>query len=198
MLPAWFIFIAIGIRLAGGLGYILSVLHGKAKPNPITWFIWGLTPLVAFAAQLQENVGTAALMTLALGISPLIVFVISLFKSRSASHFTIFNIGCGLLALFGVVMWQLTNNPLLAIAFSIGADIFASIPTIRKGYRRPESETALPFLFSIASMVITLFTITDWHFASFAFPLYMLVINSVIFGAIFLGDKRKYRRFRLR
>lgn len=196
MLPAWFIFVAITIRIYGGFGYIWGVLKGKAKPNPITWFIWGLTPMIAFAAQLQEGVGYEAWMTFALGAGPLCVFLLSLFKSRSSSHFTVFNIGCGVIALFGIVLWQLTNNPLLAIVFSIVADIFASIPTIRKGYRHPHSEYALPYLLSIISMIITLLTVSNWTFATYAFPLYMLLINLVLFTSITLGGHKKHWRWR--
>lgn len=153
--------------------------------------------MIAFAAQLQENVGASAWMTFALGVSPLIVFIISLFKSRSSSHFTIFNIGCGVLAIIGVVMWRVTDNPLLAIVFSIFADACASIPTIIKSYRQPASEYALPYMLSIVSMIITLLTITNWHLASFAFPLYMFIINMVIFGTIVYGNHRRHMHLKL-
>jgi len=204
MLPNWFVFVAIAIRLAGGAGYIRSTIKGRAKPNPITWFIWALTALVAFAAQITEGVGIQALMTCALAVGPLIIFCISLRVSRDASHFTFFNVCCGVLAIVGVILWQATSNALLAIICSILADMCGSLPTVRKAYRDPHGETALPFLLSIASMVITLATIKQWTIAAAAFPAYILCINAVIYGAIAYGhhsltpveERKKRKRYK--
>lgn len=196
MLPYWFVYIAIAIRLLGGLGYIRSVIGGRAKPNPITWSIWSLTATVAFIAQLDEHVGIQAWMTCALAVGPFIIFCISLKTSRSASHFTVFNVCCGVLALVGVILWQATDNALLAIACSILADICGSLPTVRKAYRDPRSETPLPYLFSVISMAMTLLTVQVASIASIAFPFYILCINALIYGAIWHGHRARQARRR--
>lgn len=181
MLPAEWIIGAVTIRLLAGSSYIWAVLRGHAKPNPITWFFWGLTPLIAFAAQLHEQVGAAAWMTLALALGPICIFILSLFKSLSASHFTPSTLACSILAVAGIILWQITDNPMLAIIFSIAADIFGSIPTVIKAYRQPHSEYELAYLLSMASMVLTLCTLDEWVFTAYAFPLYIFGINLVIF-----------------
>lgn len=193
MLPFWVTYIAIALRLLGGAGYIRSTLRGRTKPNPITWFIWGLTAAVAFFAQLQAGVGTQAWMTCALAVGPLIIFGISIKTSRNAAHFTAFNLWCGLLALVGIVLWQVTDNALLAIACCIVADICGSIPTVRKAYRHPHSEAPTPYLCSIVSMVLTLLTLHTYTVAAVAFPLYIMWINIVIYGAIWQGRLRHTR-----
>jgi len=189
MLPEWFVSIAIAIRIFGGLSYFRGVFTGRAKPNPITWFIWSTTAMVAFAAQLHEHVGSQAWVTFSLGLTPLLVCIVSLLKNRSESHFTPFNISCGLLALVGIVLWQATDNALLAIVFSIFADTAGSIPTVVKAFRQPASEYAPAYVMSIISMAITLGTIHTWDFASYAFPAYIAGINLVIFSAIFWGTR---------
>lgn len=184
MLPDWSVFIAIGIRFLSGVGYLHSVLRGKARPNPITWFIWSLTAFVAFFAQQHTHVGASAYMTLALGISPFIICITALIKHPAAPHFTIFSISCGALALLGILLWQLTDNPNLAITFSIFADAFGGIPTIRKSYHHPHTEYALPYALSVCSMLITLGALDNWQFSGYAFPAYILGINLVIFATI--------------
>jgi len=47
---------------------------------------------------------------------------------------------CGAAALIGLVLWYITSDGTLAIAFSIIADFFAAIPTFKKSYTHPESE----------------------------------------------------------
>lgn len=181
MLPAWFILVAVVIRLSAGYSYIRAVLNKKAHPNPITWFFWGLTPLIAFSAQISKDVGLAAWITLALAIGPLIIFILSLRHNWSRAHFTPSTTICAVMALLGIGLWLSTDNPAFAIVFSIMADIFGSIPTLVKTYHNPASEDARAYLLSVVSMVITLFTITNWSFASYAMPAYILLINLVIF-----------------
>lgn len=180
MLPAWFTLISIAIRLQSGAQYAWGVLNGKARPNPITWFLWGLTPLIAFVAQLQRGLQPQSLVLLALAVSPLTICLLTLMRHNTKQHFTPFAITCGILALVGIALWQITSIPELAIVFSILADILATLPTLQKAYRDPGSEYALPYFLSMVSMLITLLTIQDWSFLIYAFPLYMFCINVIL------------------
>lgn len=182
MLPVWFVGFSVAIRLLGGAQYAFGVLRGKARPNPITWFLWGLTPLIAFFAQVTEDgLSGQALVLLALAVTPLVVCVLAVVKHNTRQHFTPFAITCGLLALMGIVLWRITKMPSIATAFSILADIFATLPTLQKAYRDHKSEYAWPYAWSALSMVVTLLTITNWTFVVYAFPLYMFAINVVLF-----------------
>ena len=40
-LPAWCAAVAIVVRLAGGAQYALAVARRTARPNIVTWFLWG-------------------------------------------------------------------------------------------------------------------------------------------------------------
>ena len=102
MLPAWFTVFSIAIRLIGGAQYAWGVVVGKARPNPITWFLWGLTPLIAFFAQLQNGLNAQALVLLALATSPLVISALTVIKYGVREHFTGFSVTCGVLALSGM------------------------------------------------------------------------------------------------
>ena len=182
MLPEWFIGFAILLRLFSGGRYAWGILHGRARPNPVTWFLWGSTAMVAFIAQVNEGVGAQAIVTFVLGLSPLTIAVLATVKGHLRAHLTPFTYSCAAITLGGVFLWQITDNAIFAIACSILADIAASAPTLLKGYRDPKSEYALPYLLSVISMAITLLTITRWNFETYAFPLYMLLINCLLFA----------------
>lgn len=183
MLPAWVIVFSIAIRLFSGGRYAWGVVKGWAKPNPITWFLWGLTAMIAFVAQMYEGVGVQAIVTLVLGVSPLVVFGLAVKKHGFFVHFTPLTIFCTAVAVVGIILWQVTNSPVLAITFSIIADTFAGLPTLVKAYKDPSSEYPLPYLLSIVSMGIVLLTITEWTFVASAFIIYMLVSNIFLFIA---------------
>jgi hypothetical protein len=197
MLPAWFNVFSVAIRLFGGAQYCWGVLSGKAQPNPITWFLWGLTPLITFFASLQYGFQPQSLVLLAMAASPLAVSALALLLHRSREHFTPFALLCGALALVGIVLWQITSIPELAIMFSIVADIFATLPTLEKAYHRPASEYAWPYFMSIISMAITLLTVQTWVFAVYAFPLYMLLVNIVLFAFAMFPIRKLVRRLKL-
>jgi hypothetical protein len=187
MLAPGFVLIAVALRLAAGAGYTLSVVRGRTHPNPVTWLCWGLAPLVAFAAQVPDDLDAAAWMTLVLALGPVTIFATSVVRQRSWGSVTAFDRACGLLAAAGVVAWQVTDNPTVAVVFAIAADFAGAAPTLRNAYRRPFDECAPPYLLSSASMVITMLTLTDLTFTQAAFPVYIMVVNAIVFGVIALG-----------
>jgi hypothetical protein len=180
------------MRLGGGLAYLRATLRGEAQPNPLSWLLWGITPLIAFAAELSACVGPAAVVTLALGISPLMVFTAAMIKNPRSFKLDRFNLACGLFAIAGIALWKVTNHPELAIVIAIMADLASGLPTIRKTIRRPRSEYAPTYAISATSMILAMLTIRDWTFTAYAFPLYVLVINTYMVGLI-TGQRRKLR-----
>ncbi len=170
-------------------------MNGRSQPNPITWFFWALAPaIVLFALLSKGSTGPVLWITFVLSLGPAIVFLLSLYKSPWRAHFTPTTIVCAVLAVIGVVLWQITNNPLHAIIFSILVDLFASVPTLEKAYRRPRSEYPMPYAISALSMLITLFTIQGATI-DYLFPLYMLLINCLLFAVPYFRKRTYHARF---
>ena len=67
------------IASGGSLAYLYLTIKGKVKPNKITWFFWGLFPLIAFSAQIYQGVGLVAWATFAAGAAPFLVLIASSF-----------------------------------------------------------------------------------------------------------------------
>lgn len=191
MLGSEFLIFAVMLRVLSGLDYLLATVKGEAKPNPVTWLFWGLAPLVAFLAQIEKTIEPSAWVTLALSVGPLLIFIVSLTKGHRW-RVTFFDMLCGASAAVGIVLWQITSDPVMAITFGILADILGGIPTIIKSYKAPGSEKATPYLLSVASMVLTLATMSSWRFVDYAFPVYILLINTLLFTLIStrIGERR--------
>ncbi|HSW81625.1 MAG TPA: hypothetical protein VLG40_04465 [Candidatus Saccharimonas sp.] len=177
--PQWII-AAVLFRIAAGLDYVVATIRGKALPNPVTWLLWGLSPLLAFFAQIQKTIEPTAWVTLALSIGPLVVFFIAITR-KHRWKVSWLDIVCGICAGTGLLLWQMTSEPVMALVFGIAADILGGVPTVVKTWAVPGSEKATAYFLSMVSMVITLFTIHSWSFLSAGFPLYILLINSVLF-----------------
>jgi hypothetical protein len=176
MLNENFIFLGAAIGFAGAASYILDVLKGKAKPNRVTWFLWALAPLIAFAAQIQEGVGLQAIMTFTVGFNPLLILLASFISRKAEWKLTKFDVVCGLLSLAGLSLWYFTGSGNIAILFGILADGFAGLPTIVKSYNNPETENYWGYLTAAINAGITLLIIKIWDFAHAAFPIYIISI----------------------
>lgn len=172
------------LGLIGNGRYVLQVFRGKARPNRVTWFLWALAPLIAFAAEVGQGVGLQAILTFMAGFGPLLVVVASLLHRGSAWNITRFDIVCGIFSLIGLGLWLITRHGNLAIAFSIIADILAGAPTVIKAYKDPGSESVLVYVLGAINSVLTLLTIRQWTFANYGFPIYLLVLLVLLAGLV--------------
>lgn len=186
MISPVFIYVGISLNVCGTLIYALQTIKGVTQPNRITWMVWALGPLIAYAAQRHAEVGPQALLTLMAGIDPLLIFVASFVNPASVWHPSWFDVVCGTLALTGLLMWAITNNPLMALWLSIIADAIGGAPTIRKAYIKPYSETATLYALAAISATMICLTIRHWSFAVGAFAVYLVVLSCTIGTTIIL------------
>ena len=176
MISDKFVIVGAVISLLGTSTYIRDTLKGKTRPNRISWLMWTLAPLVAFAAELSKGVGLQSLMTFAAGFSPLLVLVASFVNRKSVWKLTSFDVTCGVLSFLGLLLWAVTREGNIAIVFSILADGLAAVPTVVKSYSHPDSENWIAFASAAVSAALTLLSIDNWTFANYGFPLYILAI----------------------
>ena len=180
MLDPKFIIIAVALNVIGSAGYIAETVRGNTKPNRVSWFLWALAPLIAFSAQISEGVGITSVMTFMVGFSPLAIFLASFINRNAYWQITRFDIGCGLFSLAALALWAVTRTGNVAIVLSIAADGLATVPTLLKSWKRPETEDYRIFLYSTISAVITLLTLKSWDFAAYGFPLYILLLGLLL------------------
>jgi len=179
-----FVIVGAVIATAGSLSYLIDTLKGRVKPNRVSFLLWSLAPLIAFFAEIRQGVGIQALMTFMAGFLPLMIFIASFVNKKAVWNLTRFDLTCGALSIVGLVLWYITQSGNIAILFSIIADGLAAIPTVVKSFHYPETESAVPFIASAISAVLTLLTITVWNLANVAFPLYIAFITLVIFSLV--------------
>lgn len=172
-----FIFLGAAIGSIGGIFYLIDVLKGRVKPNRVSWFLWALAPLIAFTAQIQQGVGLESVLTFSVGFIPLLIFIASFVNKKSEWKLTKFDFACGALSMLGIFLWLITKDANLAILFAIVADTLASIPTIVKSWKEPETENYWVFLGGIINSGVALLIIKDWNFATASFSLYIFILS---------------------
>ncbi len=184
MLNENFIILGFAIQLLGGFKYLLLTIQGRVKPNKVTYFLWGLAPLIAFAAQMKEGVGLPSLLALGIGLPPAVIFFASFINKKAEWKLGPFDFLCGFLSLLGLFLWFVTQSGNFAIIFAILADALAALPTIVKAYRYPETEYGPSYLAALISAFLTLLAINNWTFAVYGFSAYTLLINLILYPLI--------------
>jgi hypothetical protein len=175
-----FIYLGALIFFLGSIGYFIETLQGKVKPNKVTWFIWTLAPMIAFASQVKQGVGLQSLLTFMMGFIPLIIFLASFVNKKSYWTIKKLDLICGGLSIVGLILWQITRIGNIAILFSIVSDFLAGWPTITKSYQHPETENYLLYLGNAIFALITLLTVSVWTFETYSFSLYIFIITLLI------------------
>ena len=188
MIPDYWAYVAAVINVLGTLTYVMDVFSGKARPSRVTWGVLTIAPMIAFASMLSQGVGMAqSIVTFSVGFSPFLIFVSSFLVKHPAWQLKRFDIGCGVLSLFGLLLWWITGEGNVAIIFSILADGLAFLPTLVKAYYHPETESPWTFMASEVATIIGLMTVKNWNFETVGFQLYILAAN--IFAIVFIYFK---------
>src|SRR5574338_239963 len=119
MLNQNFVIVGTIIGAIGAVAYLIDTVKGKVKPNRVSFLLWSIAPLIAFAAQIQQGVGLESLMTFSTGFLPLTTFIASFVNKKAEWKLTKFDVVCGGLSLIGLILWLVTRVGNIAIAFSI-------------------------------------------------------------------------------
>lgn len=188
----YLVLIGAGVQMIGIVSYIKDMVRGNAKPNRISWLMWTIAPMIATAAALTKGVTWAVLPVFTSGFGPLIVLIASFFSKDAYWKLETFDYLCGACSLLALILWAITQEPLVAIVFAILSDAFAAVPTILKAWKHPETEAAAPFASGVFSAVTAFFAIQHWSFAEYAFPAYLVLVNvTIIFSIVRLRILKK-------
>ena len=180
MISEKFVIFGAVLGLIGSFSYIKGTIQGRVKPNRATWFVISRAPMLAVAGEINKGVGLRSLVTFMSGFIPLLIFLASFVNKKSYWQLKKFDYICGSLAIVGLILWKLSGEGNVAISFAIFADFIAFFPTLRKAYTHPHTEDYVVFATGIVAVCIGLLVIDSWYFANWAFPLYLLVMDSLM------------------
>lgn len=175
-----YILLAVAILLAvvGNIPYLYKMYKGEVRPHPYTWFIWSIVSAVTFFGQLQKGGGLGAIPTAASEVFTILIFIFSLrngFKGiDKKDNYFLFA------ALLGLIPWALTKDPTLSVITVVTIDVIAFIPTLKKTWQKPESETYILYATNVLRHILTLYLVARWNTATTLHSLAMIVTNTLM------------------
>ncbi len=188
----YLVFVGAAAQLVGVFSYIKETLRGSTKPNKVTWLMWSVAPIIATFAAISGGVGWAVLPVFMAGFGPLLVFIASFVNKKSYWKLEKFDYLCGFCSVLALVLWGITKEPVIAIIFAIASDGFAAIPTSVKAWKYPETESAGPYTTGLFSALTSFAAIKTWNFSSLAFPVYLVMICTLL--TIFVYRRKIFKK----
>jgi hypothetical protein len=184
--------IAAFIAIGGNIPYILDAFHKRVRPHPYTWLVWTIVTGITFLGQLNKGAGIGALPA---GVSELFTVLIFIFSLRYGFRYikrsdTVFLIA----ALLGLIPWFIYDNPTISVVIAVSIDIVAFIPTIRKTWQHPTTETPVLYGANVIKHILTLFSLQAYNIATTLHSIAMIVTNSIMSGIILFKKESPTKR----
>ncbi len=190
----YIVFLGALVHLYGTWRYLKDTLLGGTKPNRVSFLFWATAPLIAAAAEFADGVRWAVLPVFMSGFGPLLILLASFANKNAYWRLGTFDYLCGLFAALALLLWWLTDEPSIAIGFAIVSDFSAALPTVKKSWTNPETETGISYATSLFSAATAFTAIQMWNFSAVAFPIYLVTQNAILLFAIY---RRRLRNLQL-
>jgi hypothetical protein len=184
-----FAVIAAIIAIGGNVPYIIDIFKKRVKPHPYTWLVWTIVSGINLFGQLDKGAGIGALPTAVAELFTLSIFLFSLqygFKYivKTDKYFLA-------AALIGLIPWIISKDPTISVVIAVSIDLIAFVPTIRKTWQNPHTETPVLYSANVTRHVLTLFSLQAYNVATTLHSIAMIVTNSIMTGIILLKKTHK-------
>jgi hypothetical protein len=146
--------------------------------------------MIGFVAQRVQGVGDVSWATFVAGLTPLLIFLASFMNRNAYWKTTRLDYACMALAFIGIALWAVIRDPNAALLFSIIADFAAGIPTFRKAWTHPHTESWRSYALSTAGFSVSLLAVHLWTFENVAFVAYFVAMNAALAALSFRGRGR--------
>jgi hypothetical protein len=183
--------LATAIAVYGYVPYLRDTFRGRTKPHAFSWLVWGLMTGIGFVAQVVEGGGAG---TWVMGFTALacgVIFVSALFLGEK--DITRLDWLCLAGAAVSILLWIITDDPLLSVILITVIDVFGCIPTFRKSYSKPYEETLVTYVLSSVKSAFGLLALQRFTVVTALYPFALVVINAA-FVMLFVVRRRQLGR----
>lgn len=179
--------IAVILTFVAYVPYYRDILKGKTHPHLYSWSLWALLGILIIALQFIGGAGPSVWVTVAANLMCIGVVILG-FKGGKR-YITKSDTAVAVLALIAIVFWLLINQPVISLLLLIVADLLAFIPTFRKAWKAPHTETTSLYVTNTIRFTLALLAVETYTFLSSGWIIAWVVANA-IFSIILIARKR--------
>lgn len=170
-----FAVLAVLLAIVGNAGYLRDMFKGKIQPHPYTWLVWSLVSGITLVGQITKGAGWGSIPFATSEVFTILIFFFSLrygFKNipKRDTYFLI-------TAFLGLIPWIITHDPTLSVVIMVSIDLVAFVPTLKKAWVLPQSESPLLYTSNALRHTLTLFALSSYNVATMLHSIVMIVTN---------------------
>lgn len=172
--------------IIGYVPYFKDIFLNRTKPHLYTWLIWAITQGTATAALLYGggNFGVLGLIT----GTVLVIIIFGLSFKYGTRNITKSDTAALIAALLAIVVWWQLDSPLLSVFMVSAIDGLGYIPTFRKTYQEPYSETISFWVIIAIASVLIMISNAEYNLLTMTY-LSVLAIGNIIVVVISLSRR---------
>ena len=179
--------VAGALTIVGYTPYIIDILKGKTKPHIFSWLSGSVAATIATLLQLLGGAGVGAWVMCTVAIACFAIFLLS-FK-YGTKDITKSDVAVLFLSLIVLILWLVVDQPVLSMILLTTSQLFEFLPTIRKSWHDPYSETTLFYQISGVRHIVAILALEQLNILTALYSSAWVVSN---FGtAIMLSVRRK-------
>jgi len=183
-----FLIFSITCGLSAFIPYLFDTFKLKTRPHIYTWIIWALTQGTATLAIFYGG-GRLGGVELAIGVVLQIVVIIFSLK-YGTKDITKSDKIILLIAFLAIIIWWQLKQPILSVIMVSTIDVFGYIPTFRKSYKDPWSETLVTWILFAMSDIFAMLALSKYNFLTVTYLASITVVNLSFF--IFCLSRRYF------
>jgi len=180
--------IAVILTFVGYFPYFRDILKNKTKPHAFSWFIWSVIAGIIYALQVSAGAGPGSWVTLGLVIITVSIFFLSLRSEEK--HIKPVDIITLILALSALPIWLIIKQPVISIILLSIIDILGFVPTVRKSWHDPYSETLSFYIVVTFRHALSLFAIAEYNLITSLFPATWVIMNALFSMMLIIRRKK--------
>jgi hypothetical protein len=176
-----------GVSIADTIPYVRDTLRGVTRPHRGTWLIWGTLAIVVCWSQEADGASWSLVMAGVQAVLTTLIFVLAIRRGEGGLNPA--DIVMIVVAAGGVAGWIVADEPLVATACVVAADLIGAGMMVPKTYRDPHSETLVTFAFASVAGALAAGAVGALDFALLLYPAYYCLVNAGI--ALLIWQRRR-------
>jgi hypothetical protein len=137
--------------------------------------------------QVAGGAGVGAWMTAVLACICFVIFLLSFrFGTKDITRFDVVFLA---LALISLVLWLVADQPVLSVVLIVATDVFGMVPTVRKSWHEPYSETLVMYQITTFRHALSFFALEQINILTALYPVAWVAANGA-FSAMLMYRRR--------
>lgn len=167
--------IAVALAFIGYIPYFRDIFKGKTTPHLFTWLIWTLAVGISAALQVYGGAGSGAWTTIA--VTLLCVFILILSFKKGSKDIELIDVVFLILALISLFLWFVIDKPIWSAILIVSTDLIGFLPTIRKTWNDPYSETLSMYEITAFRHGLSILALAQFNILTLLYPISWTIAN---------------------